>query len=126
MGKTRLEVAIHDEARALVDHLKSFDGKPTLYPVGLRTAVLNVIWQLVAGRRYDLTSKEVDRIFEAVERFRKDVSMMIFVEEFFPIFKLVPQFIKNILFKLDVMENFRKEMTMIINVSMIGNISMVM
>ena len=117
MGKTYLEGAIQDEAQSLVDHLKSFNGEPTLYPVGLRTAVLNVVWQLVAGRRYDLTSKEVTAIFDAMERFRKGMSMLRFVEEFFPTLKLIPQFIKNPLFKVDVMKNFRKEMTTIIDVS---------
>ena len=117
MGKTRLEVAIHDEARALVDHLKSFDGKPTLFPIGLRTAVLNVVWQLVAGKRYDLTSKEVDTIFDLLDTFRNEGSNLVFVEYSFPILKILPKFVKTPLFNLHILENFRVEMKKIIEVS---------
>ena len=116
MGKTHLEIAIHDEARALVEHLKSFEGKPIYYPMGLRTAVLNVIWQLVAGKRYDLTSKEVDAIFDTIESFRKDASTLLFAETFFPILQACPSFLKNQLFKTYVLERFREEMARIIDV----------
>ena len=125
MGKTQLEVAIHDEARALVEHLQSFEGKPTLYPVGLRTAVLNVVWQLVVGIRYDLTSKEVDAIFREIENFREEGSVYLFVECLFPMLRACPQSLKNYLFKLHLLKNFRSEMKRIIEVSGIKLIVMV-
>ena len=90
MGKTHLEVAIEDEARALV--AKSFERKPTYHPVGLRTAVLNVIWQLVIGKRYDLTSKEVDANFNINENFRAEGSNLLFVESFFQSYKHVHRY----------------------------------
>ena len=117
MGKTRLEVAIHDEARALVEHLKSFDGKPTLHPVGLRTAVLNVVWQLVAGKRYNIESPEVLSVLNLFETFKDNASSLIFLEVFFPALKVLPKFVRNRVFKLHVMETFRKEMTELIDVS---------
>ena len=117
MGKTQLEVAIHNEARAIVEHLKSFDGKPTKYPKGIRNAVLNVVWQLVVSKRYDLdTDEEVDDINKTVENARAEGSNLVFAEVLFPILKAVPEFLKNHLFKLHLFGNFRKEIKVVTNV----------
>ena len=123
MGKTHLEVAIHDEARALVEHLKSFKGKPTEYPQGLRTAVLNVVWQLVVSKRYDLTSyEEVDKVFNVIECFRNESSAAVFAEVSFPILKSLPKFLADPILKPHVLANFRKEMTATANVRTYSNI----
>ena len=121
MGKTHLEVAIHEEAEALVEHLKSFRGKPTLYPIGLRTAALNVVWQLVANKRYDLESDEVLAIMKMFEVFKDETSPLIFLEGFFPILKLLPQFIRRPLLKLRLIYNFRTELRKLLEVSFPAN-----
>ena len=118
MGKTHLEVAIHEEARALVEDIKSLGEKPSEYPRGLRTAVLNVVWQLVASKRYDLNSKEVDGIFNVVESFREEASSAMFAGELFPLLKALPDILKRPLFKLHILEGFRSEMKRICNVSL--------
>jgi len=113
MGKTHLEKAIHEEARALVDDIKSSNGKPIQFPISFRTAVLNVIWQLVAGKRYEFNSPDVEQIFQLFEEFR-DQSMFVFIEGFFPIVSYLPRFIKTKFGDIDIMERFRNEMKRII------------
>ena len=115
MGKTYLEQAIHVEAQALVDDIKSLGEKPMNPPPSLRTAVVNIIWQMVAGKRYELRSKEVDRIYNIIEQFRKR-SFFIFAPHFFPILTRIPTFIKNRLIGTDVLDDFSKEMQIIIQV----------
>ena len=116
MGKTYLEEAIQFEAQELVKEIKSFGEVPIIPPQGLRTAVLNVVWQMVAGKRYDLRSKEVDRIFNVVEDFRKEL-MMIFFDVLFPILQILPEIIRSKILGTHVLFNFRKEMHNIISVS---------
>ena len=115
MGKTYIENAIQDEAKALVEDLKSLNEKPSTYPDSLRTAVLNIIWQLVSGKRYDLKSKEVERIYAITEKFRQ-ASFAMFFEGFFPIFKILPQSIRYYMFKVNIVDEFRQEMKRIIKV----------
>ena len=115
MGKTYLEQAIHVEAQAIVDDIKSLGEKPMNPPRSLRTAVLNIIWQMVAGKRYDLRSKEVDQIFNIVEDFREQ-SLLIFFAHFFPALNILPTTITNRFLGTDVMVNFSKEMHNIIMV----------
>ena len=117
MGKTQLEIAIHDEARALVEHIRALGEKPTDYPRGFRTVTLNVIWQLVVSKRYDLDSTEMNDIFKIFEDFRDEQSMFVFVQEFFPILKRIPNFIRNRLVDLSGLEKFRSIMKSMIDVS---------
>ena len=117
MGKTQLEFAIHDEARALVEHIKAVGEKPTGYPKGFRTAVLNVVWQLVASTRYDLESNEVERLIKVYEDVKEINLVYIFIEAFFPVLKSIPQFIKNRLFDHERFQAFRNESKRILSVS---------
>lgn len=50
MGKNYLEEAIHLEARELVEDLKKYEDLPVTYPNSLKTAALNIIWQMVASK----------------------------------------------------------------------------
>ena len=109
MGKTYIENAIQDEARALVEDIKSLNEVPSPYPPTLRTVVLNVVWQLVSGKRFDLKSKEVERIYDITERFRQ-ASFVMFIDGFFPIFKYLPEFLRCYLFKTNIVKEFRDEM----------------
>ena len=52
MGKSYLEDAINFEAQALVDDLKKYNEEPTKFPDSFRTAPLNIIWQMVASKKY--------------------------------------------------------------------------
>ena len=115
MGKTYLEQAIHVEAQALVDDIKSLGEKPMNPPTSLKTAVLNIIWQMVAGKRYDIRSTEVEGIYKILEDFREQ-SILIFFPHFFPVLNIIPARIKNRLFRTDVITAFRHEMHCIMKV----------
>ncbi|XP_037801025.1 cytochrome P450 2L1-like isoform X1 [Penaeus monodon] len=97
MGKTYLEESILEEARALVKDFRSCAGTPANVPESLNVAVLNVIWQLVASRRYDLHDKEV---LEPIAILRSiDSSSLATLVEFFPgVKKLLPGFLEEKLF----------------------------
>lgn len=50
MGKTHLKNSIQEEAKILVEHLEETAlDKPTEIDWSINVAVLNVIWQLLAG-----------------------------------------------------------------------------
>ena len=117
MGKSYMADAIQVEAQALVDEIKSLGEVPMIPPKGLRTAVLNVVWQMVAGKRYDLRSTEVDSIFNLFEDFRKG-SSLIFFDFFFPVFKILPESVRGKILGSHVMTTFRKEMHAKIYVNM--------
>ncbi|XP_068250658.1 cytochrome P450 2L1-like [Palaemon carinicauda] len=51
MGKSNLDEAIINEARFLIEDFKQYDGKACTFPESLNIAVLNVVWQMVAGKR---------------------------------------------------------------------------
>lgn len=59
MGKTYLEEAIQKEATGLVEDFKKFSGTPAVFPKSLNVAVLNVVWQMVASKRFDLDDERV-------------------------------------------------------------------
>ncbi|XP_042871724.1 cytochrome P450 2L1-like [Penaeus japonicus] len=97
MGKTYLEESILVEARALVEDFRSGAGTPAHLPESLNVAVLNIIWQMVASKRYDLHDKEV---LEPIGILRAvDSSSPILFVEFIPwLKKLIPGFLTERIF----------------------------
>jgi len=111
MGKTSLETSIHVEAEALVNDLKLLNEEPQKFPPSLRTVTLNIIWQMVAGKRYDLRSDEVSAIYDATTRFRDEMGVFSFIFIFFPALNFItPTFIKNRLFKVNLFDKLMDEM----------------
>nr|XP_027225549.1 cytochrome P450 2L1-like [Penaeus vannamei] len=94
MGKTYLEESILEEARALVKDFSSHAGTPCHLPETLNVAVLNIIWQLVANKRYDYDDKAVLEPINILRSF--DSSSMALLLEFIPwVRKLLPEFMKE-------------------------------
>lgn len=52
MGKSKLVAGIQDQANRLVEKLKLQADKEEPVPHALKVAILNVIWQMVAGKWY--------------------------------------------------------------------------
>jgi len=118
MGKNYLESAIHTEAQALVEDLKSYEGEAVPFPDSLKTVALNIIWQMVAGKRYDLRSKEVNAVYGAAQRFRDESSIISFLPIFFPILKtILPTIVQNKLMQANLFQEFLTELKSIIQVS---------
>ncbi|XP_068220852.1 cytochrome P450 2L1-like [Palaemon carinicauda] len=62
MGKTHLGEAIKQEAQILVKDFKKQLNRPVDLPWSINVAVLNVIWQMVAGIRYDINDEKIIRL----------------------------------------------------------------
>jgi len=115
MGRSTLEGAVQREAGALVDALRQFGGQPTPAPLILRTVPLNIIWQMVAGKRYPLESKEVMAVFETTQAFRKNFTVLAFLYAISPVLrKLTPGWIARPVFKAHLLENFMRDMSNIV------------
>lgn len=114
MGKSYLETAINVEAQALVDDLAQYGSNPVEYPNSFRAAPLNIIWQMVASTRYDVNSKEVGKICDLTNDFRKLSSPWMFLEMFFPTLKRLPSWLRRWAFRKDVFEAFIENMRTIV------------
>lgn len=94
MGKTYLEDAIQREAQFMVEDFKKLSGAPTLFPKSLNVAVLNVVWQMVAGTRYGMDDEKVLTIIKLIRSF--ETSSALLIMEFIPVIKkIIPDFVKN-------------------------------
>lgn len=49
MGKSKLVTGVQEQARKLVERLKEQANEPKPVPHAMKVAVVNVIWQMVAG-----------------------------------------------------------------------------
>ncbi|KAA0195471.1 Cytochrome P450 CYP3213A9, partial [Hyalella azteca] len=111
MGKTALEGSIQQEAEMLVDHLdKTCVGKPAVMDHFINCAVVNVIWQMLASKRYDIDDKLMLRYSGMIE---EDIAIMqgrVFLIDVFPwLATILPSFILNKFFKVDVLCRNRDE-----------------
>jgi len=117
MGKTYLEDAINVEAHALVDHILSFKGEPLKIPDAIRTSALNVIWQMMASRRFDLNDEGMKKNYEAWEKFLRTAGTGFMLTAWFPVIKYLPEFLKNKLFQMDAAHYFKEGLIRIIDES---------
>jgi len=116
MGKSFLEAAIHTEAEALVEDLRSYNGKAIKIPFSFRTVALNIIWQMVAGKRFDLRSEEVNALYEATIEMRKNLNGLGIFFILFPALKrITPDFIARTVFQTGLVTKFMDEQRKIVN-----------
>ncbi|KAA0184151.1 Cytochrome P450 CYP3213A7 [Hyalella azteca] len=111
MGKTALEGSIQQEAEMLVDHLdKNCVGKPAAMNHSINCAVLNVIWQMLASKRYDIKDKMMHRYIALIDEDMNIIQGILFIIDVFPwLAKVLPSFIMNKVFKVDVLYRNRDE-----------------
>ncbi|XP_066981647.1 cytochrome P450 2L1-like [Macrobrachium rosenbergii] len=104
MGKSRLDEAIIHEARCLVEDFQRYAGKPSKFPESINIAVLNVVWQMVASRRYDLYDEEVCDFIKIMKTLQEE-TMGFFIVETCPILKkILPKFVINKVFGMEVLD----------------------
>jgi len=116
MGKSNLETAINQEAQALVDDLKMYKEEAVVFPGCLKTVPLNVIWQMVAGKRYDLRSEEVSALTKLNDDFRNNTSIWMFLPFFFPkFFKMIPKSITDKIFGVNIFDQLISKTKSIVN-----------
>ncbi|XP_018012683.1 cytochrome P450 2L1 [Hyalella azteca] len=115
MGKSRLEEAIMLEAKELVDDIRKYEGRPTTFPNSFITCSLNIVWQMVAGRRYDINSLEVDKLYKANKALQDTATPLFFLPMFFPWMRKLPKFVRNLLFKERLLDDFIKYRQQMVN-----------
>ncbi|KAK3887227.1 hypothetical protein Pcinc_008663 [Petrolisthes cinctipes] len=103
MGKSRLDDAILQEAQELVMNFKNHVDRPTNFPISINTAILNVIWQMVASRRYDLNDKQTKEFSDMMVKYQDDL-MFLALPEFFPWLNYLPACITKRLCRVEQLE----------------------
>ncbi|XP_042870721.1 cytochrome P450 2L1-like isoform X2 [Penaeus japonicus] len=95
MGKTRLEEAIQHEAVCLVEDFARHTGRPGPLPWSINVAVLNVIWQMVAGKRFEVNDFEIQKLSKLSSSSFEDFQAIKWFD-FMPwLVPLVPHFLKK-------------------------------
>ncbi|KAL7638661.1 UNVERIFIED_CONTAM: hypothetical protein RMT77_011233 [Armadillidium vulgare] len=91
-----LDEVILNEAHFLVEDLKQKVNKPIEIDWDVNVAVLNVIWKLVANKRYNIFDKENQKLSKDINDNLQDAEGLISIFTIFPwLIPLVPKFIKN-------------------------------
>ncbi|XP_066976818.1 cytochrome P450 2L1-like [Macrobrachium rosenbergii] len=110
MGKSSLESVIQYEAAHLARSFEATSGKPVEISWNLNVAALNVLWKLVANRRYEMDDKEVSKFSEAMSSDIQVSQTRCLPLDLFPgLHKILPKFILHKWMKVDVLyENMEK------------------
>ncbi|KAB7503269.1 Cytochrome P450 [Armadillidium nasatum] len=108
MGKSKIVSAVQYEATEFVKTMKKQAGTAAPVPEALNPAIFNVLWQMVASKRYEFDDEELLEIHHLVQETRENIApLMIF--DFFPWVKTVfPGFFLNFLTKKDKHTNLAK------------------
>jgi len=118
MGRTSLEGGLQAEAQAMVDDLREHAGGVLEEaPLSFRTCALNIIWQMVAGKRYDLRSNDVTAFFEKTNELKKKATPLSHLYFFAPkwLQNLIPEYIKVNVFKTKMIQDFFDDMKAIVH-----------
>ncbi|KAK7086808.1 hypothetical protein SK128_000309 [Halocaridina rubra] len=91
MGKSTYESVIQQEVVSLIKNFQNLIGEPTLLPWSINVAVLNVIWRIVADRRYEIDDEEILHFQELLGKTLENVSPIIALCDLLPwLPKIVP------------------------------------
>ncbi|XP_042856202.1 cytochrome P450 2L1-like [Penaeus japonicus] len=102
MGKSRLVAAVQEQALKMVGALKEQAGKPEPVPHSLKVAVVNVIWQMIASKQFDLKHPKLQE-FESIINEAIQFSTASAIPDFLPwINYVLPYFVRRRVFKLDL------------------------
>ncbi|XP_063614756.1 cytochrome P450 2L1-like [Penaeus indicus] len=109
-GRSSLEKVIHPEVASLLKDLEGGAGRPTEVNWNLNVAVLNVIWRLVADRRYDINDPEIIH-FEKMIRVNIDIikGAAVLLDIFPWLLYLTPKFVLNSWMQMGQMEKNAEE-----------------
>merc|ERR1712064_216143 len=65
-GKASIENILLSEADHLMEHFNGLKGRPVQPQLIFNVGVLNIIWKIVADKRYDLTDVRMVRLFQLI------------------------------------------------------------
>ncbi|XP_037799814.1 cytochrome P450 2L1-like [Penaeus monodon] len=107
MGKSRMTPAIHDEARALVHALRKQAGSAGPVPTALRVANLNVIWDIIARKKFALDDPKIGHLGQLFNDLN-DAALRLHLLDFFPMLKGLPAPVLHRHFHLGALEEFKE------------------
>ncbi|XP_050701057.1 cytochrome P450 2L1-like isoform X8 [Eriocheir sinensis] len=107
MGTSRLDDVIVREAEGLVQDFRTYANKPSFFPPSINTAALNVIWQLVASQRYDLSDAKIQEFAHRLQNFQEYIALLA-LPDFFPWLRYIPQPLLRRLCREETMKVFLK------------------
>ncbi|RXG51103.1 cytochrome P450 2L1, partial [Armadillidium vulgare] len=97
MGKSKIVSAMQYEAMELVNHMKKQAGTPAPFPNVLTMAVINVLWQMVASKRFDFDDETVLELHHEMEEAQKSFSRLALLDIFPWIQSIFPEALINII-----------------------------
>ncbi|XP_076048586.1 cytochrome P450 2L1-like isoform X1 [Oratosquilla oratoria] len=111
MGKTSLEDTIIPEVNQLINEISKQEGEPMEISNALNVSILNIIWKLVADRRYNINDEEIltfqKMVYENFEIAQGPVMLL----DYFPwFFHILPSWVINKVMKVNIMEYNRNNL----------------
>ncbi|KAL7642656.1 UNVERIFIED_CONTAM: hypothetical protein RMT77_007221 [Armadillidium vulgare] len=95
MGKSKIVSAIQFEVTELVNHIKKQAGKPAPFPNVLTMAVINVLWQMVASKRYDFDDENILAMHHDMGEAQRSLNRLAFLDMFPWIASVLPEALLN-------------------------------
>ncbi|KAL7640132.1 UNVERIFIED_CONTAM: hypothetical protein RMT77_009546 [Armadillidium vulgare] len=108
MGKSKIVSAVQYEATEFVKTMKKQAGTPAPVPEALNPAIFNVLWQMVASKRYEFDDEELLEIHHLVQETRENIAPMMIIDIFPWVKTILPEFFLNFFTKKDKHTNLAK------------------
>ncbi|XP_069163629.1 cytochrome P450 2L1 isoform X1 [Procambarus clarkii] len=111
MGKSLLEVTVQREARRLLSDLEHTLGQPTEITWNINVCIVNVLWELVAARRYDINDEKIRTLSKkAADNFDIIQGPLALLDLYPWLRSLLPEFLKNAWMKLNEVKQNRDKL----------------
>ncbi|RXG55499.1 hypothetical protein Avbf_10416, partial [Armadillidium vulgare] len=88
MGKSKLTSTVHYEAAELVKAMKKYSGECKPLSSDIRVAVINILWTMIASKRFEFDEKSVLEYDKAFAQFMASLEKVLLVD-IFPWLKLI-------------------------------------
>ncbi|KAB7507567.1 Cytochrome P450 2L1 [Armadillidium nasatum] len=112
MGKSKIVSSIQREANELVEVMKKQSGTVAPVPHEMSTAIVNILWQMVAGKRHDLNDAEIISLDKDMNEFQENLGHLM-VRDFFPwVDYVLPESLLNYISKRDMYRKLTKRIEM--------------
>ncbi|XP_071546777.1 cytochrome P450 2L1-like [Panulirus ornatus] len=108
MGKSRMVSVVQQEARFLVEALQKQTGRPAPVPHALTVSTVNVLWQMVASKRFHVDDPVVFELEKLIDDTLANMTL-ISLPDFLPwLSMLLPWALQKRLFNLDIVDAMRE------------------
>ncbi|XP_076048582.1 cytochrome P450 2L1-like isoform X1 [Oratosquilla oratoria] len=105
MGKASLENIIIPEVNQLINEICKQEGKPMEISNALNVSILNIIWKLVADRRYNINDEELLTFQNMIHEDFENVQGPVMLLDYFPwLLHILPSWVINKVMRVNIME----------------------